>query len=81
VRFSLELITRDALKVPCLTKAYWVTFRDIPARDLANTLAMIRNHPAQNLQKVSVLPPQEQVILETANLKSSLKYARNILEI
>ncbi len=35
IRFSLELITRDPLKVPCLTDGYWKTFPNLPAKDLA----------------------------------------------
>jgi sugar phosphate isomerase/epimerase len=81
VEFSLELITRDALKVPCLAGKYWATFPDVPARDLANTLAMVRRHSADKLQDVSALSPEEQVALEMDNVTSSLKYAREELEI
>ncbi len=33
--FNLEMITRDPLKVPCLTDGYWVTFPDLPGRHVA----------------------------------------------
>jgi sugar phosphate isomerase/epimerase len=81
VRFSLELITRDALQVPCLTEKYWSTLWDVPASDLAGTLALVRRCPADNLQHVSDLSPAEQVALEAANLRHSLAYARDTLEI
>ena len=29
VHFSLEMITRDPLEVPCLTEKYWSTFDDV----------------------------------------------------
>ena len=32
IRFNLEMITRDPLKVPCLTDRYWATFADLPGR-------------------------------------------------
>jgi len=81
VRFSLELITRDALQVPCLTDKYWTTFPEVPARDLARMLALVRRHSAGPLQHVSVLPLDEQRALEAANLTSSLAYARQTLGI
>ena len=81
IRFSLELITRDPLKVPCLTQKYWVTFPKVLAKDLAATLALVRNNPASNLQAVSSLSAEQQVELETANVRSSLRYARQALGI
>src|SRR5262249_18069033 len=44
VRFNLEMITRDPLKVPCLAPKYWATFADLPGRHLARTLALVRKH-------------------------------------
>jgi sugar phosphate isomerase/epimerase len=81
IRFSLELITRDALKVPCLTEKYWTTFPDVPASELANSLALVRNRSAENLQHVSALSPEEQVALEADNVTRSLQYARDTLGI
>ena len=34
VHFTLELLTRDPLLVPCLEPSYWSTFPDLPAEDL-----------------------------------------------
>ncbi len=73
VRFSLELITRDALKVPCLTDKYWATFPDLPGRDLARTLRRVRQHRSDSLPQVSSLPADEQVALETRHVLDSLK--------
>jgi 3-oxoisoapionate decarboxylase len=47
VRFSLELITRDPLKVPCLTDEYFATMPSSLAIDLARTLQFIRKHPSK----------------------------------
>ncbi|MFN4260734.1 MAG: sugar phosphate isomerase/epimerase family protein [Gemmataceae bacterium] len=75
-RFNLELITRDALQVPCLSEAYWTTLPTVPGSDLARALRVVRQHPAKNLQQVSTLPLAEQVKLEDANIAASLNYAR-----
>ena len=46
--FSLEMITRDPLEVPCLTGKYWSTFADVSGVCLARTLSLIRaNRPAR----------------------------------
>ena len=80
-RETLELITRDALKVPCLTEDYWITMPHVPGRDLARTLRFVRTHQAEALQQVSSLSLKEQVTLEDANLSASLQYAREELGI
>jgi len=79
VRFALELITRDALKVPCLTDQFWATMPDVPGSDLARTLRFVRRYSSENVQEVSTLPPKKQVQLEDANIADSLKYARDHL--
>jgi len=33
IRFALELITRDALKVPCLTEKFWATMPAVPGSE------------------------------------------------
>src|SRR5262249_33207890 len=40
IRFNLEMITRDPLRVPCLAETYWATLGEVPARDLARTLSL-----------------------------------------
>jgi len=79
VRFALELITRDPLKVPCLTDQYFATMSSSNARDLARTMRYVRDHPAKRLQQVSTLAIKKQVQLEDANVESSLEYARKEL--
>ena len=80
LRFNLELITRDALRVPCLSDGFWVTMPTAPATDLARTLSLVRANPAKALQKVTALDPAKQVQLEDDNLARSLAYARERLE-
>jgi sugar phosphate isomerase/epimerase len=79
VRFLLELITRDPLKVACLTESYWATMPTVPGGDLARTLKIVHAHRSENLQQVSLLSPAQQVELEDANIAASLQYARETL--
>lgn len=77
--FALELITRDPLVVPCLTEKYWATMAEVPGRDLARTLRMVRRNAADRLPEVGALSQEEQVALEAANVTESLRYAREEL--
>jgi len=79
IRMALELITRDALKVPCLTEPFWATMPSVPGGDLARTLSIVRNNPAKSIQQVGMLPLEKQVELEDANIAASLKFAREEL--
>ncbi|MDA0921481.1 MAG: TIM barrel protein [Planctomycetota bacterium] len=79
IRMMLELITRDALKVPCLTDKFWATMPHVSGNDLARTLRFVREHPAKSLQEVGSLSLDKQVELEDANIAASVKYAREEL--
>lgn len=79
VRFCLELITRDALRVPCLTEGYWTTLRHVPGCDLARTLRLVRSRGRPMLLRVSSLSADEQVACEDDNLRRSLAWARREL--
>ncbi len=81
IRMSLELITRDALRVPCLTEQYWATMPQVAGADLARTLRFVRQHPAKDVPQVSSLPLDKQVAIEDANIAASLKYAREELSL
>ncbi len=81
VCFSLETITRDPLRVPCLLEGYWTTFTEVPGSDLARTLRTVRAHAAAELTAVGALPIDEQVALERATVAKSLEYARRELGI
>jgi sugar phosphate isomerase/epimerase len=79
-RFSLEMITRNPLEIPCLTDSYWVTFSQRHALFLARSLRMVRDHKfGQALPRVSHLPRPAQLRLEVDNVKQSLNYAREQL--
>lgn len=75
IRMVLELITRDALKVPCLTEPFWVTMPTVAGSELARTMRFVREHSANAVQQVSSLSLEKQKELEDANVAASLKFA------
>jgi len=82
LQFSLEMIARDPLKVPCLAKAYWATFENTPGWFLASTLTMVRNHAAKDpLPHVSDLTAQEKLQAEDRMVQRSLAYAKKELNL
>ena len=82
IQFSLEMSTRDALKVPCLAETYWVTFADVPGSDLARTLKYVRaNTSPEPLPTVNHLPLDELVRLEEGNIGQCLAFAREHLNL
>ncbi len=81
-RFSLEMITRDPLKVPCLTDEYWVSFPDRNGLYLARTLKFVENHRSPSpLPRISQLSHEEQLRIENANVVACLRYAREHLDL
>ncbi len=81
IQFTLELLTRDPLSVPCLEPKYWTTFPGMPATDLARTLRTVRDNRADALQYPSRLTLQQQVALEADNVQKSIAFARDHLEL
>jgi 3-oxoisoapionate decarboxylase len=75
-RFNLEMITRDPLKIPCLTDKYWVTFPDRNGLVLARALTLVRaNPPRKPLPEVTGLDPAARRQQEEDNVKLCLAYA------
>ena len=75
-RMNLEMITRDPLKVPCLTDKYWLTFPERRSLCLSRALALVREHPPREpLPHVSGLDEQARRQLEEDNVKQCLAYA------
>jgi sugar phosphate isomerase/epimerase len=82
IRLNLEMITRDPLKIPCLTPAYWATLEDISGRRLAEILALVRAKAGKkSLPRVSGLTKKEQVQREDDNVRQSLRYGRETLKL
>src|SRR5262249_8449895 len=80
IQFSLEMITRDPLKIPCLTRKYWSTMEAVPAPQLAGALALVRKHAAKKpLPHTTGLDLDRQLELEDENVRASFAYAREQL--
>ena len=79
-RLNLEMITRDPLKIPCLTDTYWVTFPERNGEYLARALRLVRDHPpAGPLPHVSGLEEEARRREEEDNVRQCLAYARDQL--
>jgi sugar phosphate isomerase/epimerase len=82
VRHNLEMITRDPLRVPCLTDQYWATFDGVPGRDLAAALSRVRaNPPRQPLPATSGLSAEAQLALEEQHVRRCFAFARERLSL
>ena len=80
IRINLEMITRDPLKVPCLSDQYWTTFPDLPGKCLARALSLVRSQKtAQPLPRISHLSIEQQLHTEDDNILRCLNYARERL--
>jgi len=80
VHFNLEVITRDPLNVPILTDEYWATMPELPARQLARALRIIKARAfPKPFVEVSHLSPRRQMAFELRNIQQSLNYAREQL--
>jgi 3-oxoisoapionate decarboxylase len=80
IRFNLEMITRDPLRVPCLTTDYWTTLEDVPGRRLAEAFARVRaNASRPGLPHVSTLQPARRLEVEEDNVRRCFRYARERL--
>lgn len=80
VNFNLEMITRDPLKIPCLTDDYWATFPSVAPEELAHTLRMVRKHAfSPSLPEVTHLEPEQILAAEERNILTSLEYSKSRL--
>lgn len=80
VTFNLEMITRDPLKIPCLTKAFWQTLPTVTADHLATTLKTIRDRSFKSdLPVVSPLSSEERLAVEEQNILTSLSFSQQQL--
>jgi sugar phosphate isomerase/epimerase len=78
LRLNLEMMTRDPLKIPCLTPKYWATLESIPGRRLAEMLALVRAKK-QVLPRIRELAREEQLRREDDNVRRCLQYAHDRL--
>ena len=82
VRFSLEMIVRDPLLVPCLTDPYWASFDDVNGRDLARALRLIRNNERRGpLPRIAGLSVDQRTALEYELVDRCIRYAAATLDL
>jgi sugar phosphate isomerase/epimerase len=80
ITFSLEMITRDPLKIPCMTEGYWATFEEMKGEDFEKTMAMVeKNEFKTDLPSTSNLDSEGKLAFEEANVLECLKYGRKII--
>jgi len=79
IHFPLEMITRDPLKIPCLTQAYYATFENPKASRLAEILASVKAHSAANLPHATGLTPAQRLKFEDENVRKSVAWAKEHL--
>ncbi len=80
VNFSLEMITRDPLQIPFLTKQYWPAMEVVPAEDVADTLRMVRQKKFKtDLPTVAQLTPDARLGVEEQNILKSLQYSKKLI--
>lgn len=74
-KFSLEMITRDPLKVPCMTKQYWEVFPDRNGKYLAQIFKLVQQKSSKSpLPTVDQLSPAERAKIEEDNVKACMQY-------
>jgi sugar phosphate isomerase/epimerase len=78
--FSLEMITRDPLQIPCLDDSYWTTFENPSAQDLAKILRLVRDKAYLDyLPGVKNLSAEEKLAFEEENVLKCLAYSKSQL--
>jgi 3-oxoisoapionate decarboxylase len=75
ITFNLEMITRNPLEIPCLTKHYWATFGQKPAIELAEMMDWIRmaTHTGK-MPGVAGLTDEQRLAIEEQNILESFAY-------
>lgn len=77
IKFTLEMITRDPLKIPCLTEAYWAPFPERNGRYLARALRMVeRDRRPGKLPTLAGMDAAAQRRFEDDNVRRCLDTAR-----
>jgi 3-oxoisoapionate decarboxylase len=80
LKYSLEMITRPPLQIPCFKDEYWVTFDNVQARELAKTIAMVKaKKTATPLPTLEGLSTDAKLELEEENILKSVTYSQKLL--
>lgn len=76
IRLNLEMMTRDPLKVPCLTEKYYETFAGRRASVLAETLATVKANRCDDAPRVTGLSAAQVVRYEDENVRKCLAWGK-----
>jgi hypothetical protein len=78
VRFSLDMLTRNPLLIPCLNEKYWATFPDRNGVYLARMLRTVRaNKPKKPLVMVDKMDQAAKLQFEQDNIRQCVDFARD----
>jgi hypothetical protein len=79
VTFSLEMITRDPLEIPCLKNEFWSVFDDVSGSELARTIRLVKENKYDGkLPRVSHLSPEERLAVEEDNVVKCLEVMKGL---
>ncbi len=82
ITFSLEMITRDPLQIPCLEDSYWATFEKSSPLDLAKILRVVKEKEfTGELPSISKLDPEQRLAFEEKNNLACLAFGKGKLEL
>ena len=80
IQFNLEMITRDPLKIPCLTSNYWATMETRAASALARTLQLVKKNASKTpFPRTTGKSFDEQLKMEDSHVRQSLAFAQKSL--
>lgn len=79
VWFNLEMITRDPLRVPVLKDHYWITFAELPATELANTLRYTKSFDPNSLPRLQHRDQTGRINFEEENVRKSFSFSKEQL--
>ena len=77
INFSLEMITRNPLEIPCMKDGYWTTFEHLTGLDVYRMQRMIEENLFEGeLPKITGLSKEKQLAFEEQNVVACLDYSR-----
>ena len=80
IRFCLEMITRDPLKVPCLDDKYWATYGKRDTTKIENFKTSVLSKAwTKPLPKISGMSSQRMLAVEDDNIRRCVAYAKRTL--
>ena len=79
-RFTLGIITRNPLGIPCQGKCYWQTMGRVPASDHAHSLELVHRN-GKLLQCIEQPPAEERFQIERENYRACPEFGKGHLDL